>query len=139
MLLVKTKIGPSKIHGTGLFAAEFIPKGTHVWKFSPGLDLELPREEIMRLSEPSRQQFLNYCYIDYERPDKFVLCFDDARFINHSDNPNLGWIPDENGIPIDVAVSDISIGEEITYDYKKEDADFYRKFGVEKSAALSAS
>ena len=44
MLLVKTKIGPSKIAGIGLFADEFIAKGTPVWKFEPGFDLEIPRE-----------------------------------------------------------------------------------------------
>ncbi|KKQ84137.1 MAG: hypothetical protein UT08_C0023G0002 [Candidatus Woesebacteria bacterium GW2011_GWB1_38_8] len=30
MILVKTKIGPSKINGIGLFANQFIPKGTLV-------------------------------------------------------------------------------------------------------------
>lgn len=28
MLLIKTKIGPSKIHGIGLFSDQSIPKGT---------------------------------------------------------------------------------------------------------------
>ena len=35
MLLVDARAGISKIHGIGLFAYEFIPKGTHVWMFNP--------------------------------------------------------------------------------------------------------
>jgi len=46
MLLVKTKLGPSKIHGIGLFVDEFIPKGTIVWKFVPGFDLKFTKEEV---------------------------------------------------------------------------------------------
>jgi hypothetical protein len=67
MLLVKTEIGPSKIHGIGLFAAEFIPQGTHTWEFTPGFDLEFTKEDLQKLSEPSREQVLNYCYIDSEK------------------------------------------------------------------------
>ena len=42
MLLVKTRTGRSPIHGTGLFAAEPIAKGTAVWRFTPTFDLDLP-------------------------------------------------------------------------------------------------
>ena len=38
MLLVKTRLGASAIHGIGLFADEFIPKDTVTWRFTPGLD-----------------------------------------------------------------------------------------------------
>lgn len=51
MLLIKTKIGPSKINGIGLFADEFIPKGTSVWRFMPSLDLEIPIREASELPE----------------------------------------------------------------------------------------
>lgn len=72
MLLVKTTIDQSSIHGIGLFAAEFIKKGTPTWKFTPGLDLELKREDLATLSESSREQILNYCYIDKEKPDIYI-------------------------------------------------------------------
>ena len=39
MLLVKTKLNISPIHGIGLFAVEFIPAKTIVWKFHPAIDL----------------------------------------------------------------------------------------------------
>jgi len=34
MFLVKTYLDKSKIRGIGLFADEFIPKGTLIWKFN---------------------------------------------------------------------------------------------------------
>ena len=43
MLYVKTKIGQSKIHGMGLFADQFIKKGTIIWKFTPGFDLKFTK------------------------------------------------------------------------------------------------
>ena len=89
MLLVRTYIGPSKIHGIGLFATEFIEKGKPTWKFTPGFDLELGKEDLMKLSESSRQQVLHYCYVDREKPDVYILCFDDARFMNHSEEPTI--------------------------------------------------
>lgn len=34
MLLVETYIGPSDIHGIGLFAAKKIKKGTSIWEYN---------------------------------------------------------------------------------------------------------
>jgi len=64
MLLVKTSIGPSKIHGIGLFATQFIPKGEVLWRFEPGFDLELSKDDILRLSPPAQVQVLKYSYLD---------------------------------------------------------------------------
>ena len=128
MLLVKTKVGSSKIHGIGLFAAEFIPKGTQTWKFQPGFDLELIENNLKELSEPARAQFKNYCYKDYTN-GKYILCSDDARFMNHSDNPNIADSNPENDYAPDIAIRDIVEREELTCNYKKGDADWKRKLG----------
>ncbi len=130
MLLVKTKIGPSKIHGIGLFAAEFVPKGKEVWKFKTGFDLEFSEKELysLGLSQQALEQFLNYCYRS-PGTGKYMLCFDDARFVNHSENPNVKGNGLERELDMDIALYDISIGDEITYNYITEDADYYRKFG----------
>lgn len=64
MLLVKTKIGHSKIHGIGLFANEFILKDTPIWKFVPGFDLEFSEEEVSVLPTPARAFLLHYGYKD---------------------------------------------------------------------------
>src|SRR3989344_7104090 len=126
MLLVKTKIGPSKIHGIGLFADQFIAKGTLVQKFIPGFDLIIPESEIQKLSEPAREQFLKYAYKN--KDGQYILCFDDTRFLNHSDNPNL--ISNNRTEEIDVAAQDIQKGEELTVNYKELDADFDYKMSI---------
>jgi SET domain-containing protein len=130
MLLVKTKIGPSEISGIGLFADEFIPKGTPTWKFMPGFDLKISREKLAALSEPGRSQFLNYAYLNI-RTGNYILCFDDARFFNHADEANcISTDPttgDEEGI--DIAARDIRLGEELTNNYREFDDDFNKKMG----------
>ena len=140
MLLVKTYIAPSKIHGIGLFATEFIKKGTPTWQFTPGMDLEL-KENLMKLPQSSWESLLNHCYIDPQKPDTYILCFDNARFVNHSENPSIKNGPLVNGVYSDIAARDIEEGEELTYNYKEEDLDYYRKFNLNqkqntKSATL---
>ncbi len=116
MLLVKTKIKDSKIHGIGLFANEFISKGEMVWKYMPNFDLLLSKEEIGQLSESAKEQTHNYAYFD-KKHGKYLLCSDDARFFNHSKNPNC----DESKDDMTVALRDIQIGEELVVNYR----DFY--------------
>jgi len=127
MLLVKTKIQTSPIAGIGLYADEFIPKDTVVWKLMPGFDTIHTEDEIKQLSPASLQQFMNYCYHD-KFSKKYVLCFDDARFFNHSDNPNTLNVGDDTGITI--ASRDIQIGEELTTDYYEYEADPKKEKGV---------
>lgn len=60
----------------------------------------------------------------------YILCADNARFFNHSDNPNTHVVEDpEDEETADVASKDIQIGEELTVDYREFDADPY--FGFE--------
>ena len=44
MLTILASARPSKIHGVGLFADEFIPKGTITWRFNPVWDIVFPKE-----------------------------------------------------------------------------------------------
>lgn len=128
MLLVKTKIGESSISGIGLFAAEFIAKGTQVWIYREGFDVCVPDGYPEQLPEPAKTFFLKYAY---QNPDtkQYVLCSDDARFFNHADAPNVECIYDENGAYIaDVAVRDIQPGEELTIDYREFDSDPFHGF-----------
>jgi SET domain-containing protein len=120
MLLVKTFLKPSAIHGIGLFAAENIPEGTVVWRLDPSIDVELTEEQIERLAATSRDQIVKYTYLDIVRRT-YVLCGDDARFFNHEDAPNCVDYPDDCG-GTTVAARDIRAGEELTADYGKFDA-----------------
>ena len=130
MLLVKTKLGQSKIHGIGLFADEFITKGTLVWKYVPGFDLKFTKEELEKFPPVAKDFVLNYAYLSKDTGYD-ILCSDNARFYNHSENPNTAGIDldgteNEGG---DIAVSDIQIGEEITCDYREMENDWERHLG----------
>jgi uncharacterized protein len=120
MLLVKTFLAPSKIHGIGLFAAEHIRKGTVIWRMNPTIDLELTEEQVASLAESAREQIEKYTYLDLVR-GKMVLCGDDARFFNHDDAPNCLDYPDRDGGKT-IAARDIDAGEELTCDYACIDA-----------------
>ncbi|MBI3571942.1 SET domain-containing protein [Candidatus Kaiserbacteria bacterium] len=127
MLLVKTRIGPSTIDGTELFAAEFIPKGTRVWDYRPDFDLDLTQDQIDALPEIAKRFALRYAYHS-KFTGKWILCADDGRFFNHSDKPNTTSIDSPDGlVNAEVASRDIQSGEELTTDYRSFDSDFERK------------
>lgn len=116
MLLVPTRLAPSTIHGLGVFAAMPIGKGTAVWRFEAGLDMEFAPDIVEALPKHVREFFSRYGYID-RNLNRLILCFDDARFVNHSDAPNVttDYARDSHGL--DVALRDIAAGEELTMDY----------------------
>lgn len=116
-------------HGLGLFAVRAIPKGTVVWRFSKEVDKAYTKEEAEMLSEPERSAVLSlfHAYMS-KQTGKYILPGDDARHINHSENPNIG-VRYEDGVEEDInfALRDISPGEELTLDYNdfaKEGVDF---------------
>jgi SET domain-containing protein len=126
MLLVKTTRGPSSIEGVGLFAAEFIPKGTRIWEYREGVDQRFDDSYFAQFAEDEKCRLLTHCY---KNPSSgmYVLCGDDAKYINHSEEPNTEDIGFEEGIlngeGITVAARDIFPGEEIISDYASFDAD----------------
>ena len=122
MLLLKTKIKPSPIHGIGCFADEFIPKGTPIWKFVSGFDLEISEDEFEKLPSIGQDFFNRYSY-GYEKDGAvyYQLCGDDARFFNHSTTPNVIDVKNADGEEIEIAARDIQEGEELTCDYRTFD------------------
>ena len=121
MLLVATTVRPSEIHGLGCFAGEFIPKGKRVWVFDRRIDPIVYLAHLSRLPE-AMQTFLNdKGFVATRRWRKcIVLCGDDSRYMNHSDDPNLIK---------NVACRDIEAGEELTCDYWSFDLDAEKKLG----------
>lgn len=111
MLLVKAWVGVSKIHGFGLIAHEFIPRGTVVWRLVPGFDVVLTDEELRHLPATIQDHVLYYGFFD-STLKKHILCADDDRFSNHSDDANLQFHGDHS-----VASRDIHEGEEMTDNY----------------------
>lgn len=116
MLLVQVRVAASPIHGLGVFAVAPIARGTVVWRFTPGFDLDLDPALLDAQPAHFRAVLLHYGYID-PRLNRFILCCDDARFINHSDTPNLLMDPTDDRYAVDVAARDIAAGEEMTVDY----------------------
>lgn len=110
MLLVKTYLAPSKIHGIGCFAAEDIKDGTKVWEFQPIFDRAYSRYDLETMPENARLHALLRGYWD---GSVLVVPIDNAGFFNHSFQPNVG----EN----DLALRDIYKDEEILQDYRKFD------------------
>jgi len=111
VLLIDVDIRPSGLHGLGVFAREPVARGTIVWELAPELDLVLDESTVARLPERARATLLHYSFWN-SRLGRYVLCFDDARFINHADDPNTDGRR---------AVRDIAAGEEITYPYGRRD------------------
>jgi SET domain-containing protein len=114
MLLVKTYLDKSAIHGLGVFAGEPIRKGTKIWRFVEGFDRAYSPKQFAKLPKPARDFLKNYGY----RVDGEVLfTVDNDRHINHSENPNTYL---KSGYAI--ACRNIRKGEEITNDYREFDA-----------------
>jgi SET domain-containing protein len=116
MLLVPVRVDRSAIHGLGVFALDRIAEGTVVWTFTPGFDLDLDPRMLDDRPAHFRQTMLHYGYID-PALNRFILCCDDYRFINHSDSPNIRVDRRADRYGADVAARDIDPGEELTVDY----------------------
>jgi hypothetical protein len=127
-MLVKNYIGPSKIHGIGIFAGENIKKGTVIWRFNPIIDRRITKKEVASLPKPAKEFLLKYAYMN-KRGD-IILCADDARFFNHSKNSNTINNDELGTKDTTIAARDIKKGEEITSDYLSYDHS--KKFLIEK-------
>ena len=121
MLVVKTHIGKSEIHGLGLFAKEFISKGSLIWELNPKFDLVYTKEEFDLLPENAKNSIIFYGHFQKEEGG-YVLCSDDARFFNHSETPNC-----KSQIGKTCAIKDINVNEEITDNYMEWDELFKLK------------
>jgi uncharacterized protein len=117
MLLVPTRLAQSTLHGLGVFAVAPIAKGTPVWRFAKGLDMEFAPDIVPTLPAHVQEFFAHYGYLD-RNVQRIILCFDDARFVNHSDMPNVATDYAQDPYGLDVALRDIAAGEEITMNYE---------------------
>ena len=123
MLLVKTKIAPSAIHGMGLFAEEFIPKEAVIWKFVAGFDKTFTREQIESFPPAVHVFLTKYAYFS-KKTGRYRLDSDNGRYFNHSKTPNTSTksLPKESE-DIIYANRDIQPGEEITVNYADQEED----------------
>jgi len=134
-LLIAHRIGPSPVHGTGLFTVVALEAGTPLWCYEPGLE---QRRLLADLLPGESQQLLHHGYINPERPEWLVICGDDARFWNFP-TPGLPancMLGDRHceGEAVVVAARAIAAGEELLIE-PASDADYHRKLGVRFQAA----
>ncbi len=119
MLLVRTFVAASPIHGIGLYAAEPIRRGALIWRFEPGLDQIIPPDVVDRSPDCVREHLARYGYVSPQFAGGLVLPFDNTKFMNHSDDPNT-----DNTTELTYAKRDITTGEELTCDYREFCLDF---------------
>lgn len=120
-MMIDTFVTNSGIHGSGIFTKEPIKAHTQIWRFDQGFDLVLLPVDLSSMPLWKRHFFETYCYMN---DGKLYYCCDNARFMNHSENPNTYEKPDGT-----YAAVDIEIGEELTCNYAAfgltpEDLDF---------------
>lgn len=96
--------------GVGVVATKDIPKGTITWALDP-LDRHISPDEAEAMG-PLYQNILDtYAYRD--RKGMLVLCWDYARFVNHSFSANCFT----TAYNFEIAIRDIAAGEQLTDDY----------------------
>jgi len=96
--------------GYGVFATRFIPKGTITWILDE-LDRKFDETYILSLDQIRQDSLFKYSFRD--RHGKYILCWDLARYVNHSFHANC--LP--TAYDFEIAVRDIYPGEELTDDY----------------------
>jgi len=97
--------------GYGLFSTEHIPKGTITYCQDP-LDIVIRKDDVSRYPNALLNSIHKFAF---EPPNgDLVLCWDEAKYINHCCSPNSL----STGYEFEIAVRDIQIGEELTTDYR---------------------
>ncbi len=96
--------------GYGVFATRFIPRGTITW-VRDKLDQAFSASQVLGMDEPYQQVLDRYGYMD--RNGLTILCWDHARFMNHSCDASCL----SAGYDFEVAVRDLQEGDELTDDY----------------------
>ena len=120
MMLVRSYAAQSAIEGLGVFAGEFIPKGTKLWGLDSKFDLFVTPEEYEALAQ-HMQDFVDcYSYPHLERPGIRIVDCDHGKFMNHNERPNTDFTVFDRGY----ALVDIQKGEEITCNYFEFDPSF---------------
>lgn len=116
MLRIDIYLSISTIHGIGVFANEFIPKGRVVWDYHPEVDLTFDKNQwnlLKKTVDPkSFREILKY---SYKENNKYIICTDGAQFMNHGEiNFNLENTKDLCSL---FSIRDINKDEELICNY----------------------
>ncbi len=125
--------------GHGIFAKDFIPKGTLLWRYSNESVREFTAAEFGSYFAglPTRCAKVNLLRTAYGWGGKMILLLDDSIFWNHSRNQNCITGGGESGNDTH-ALRDILPGDELLDNYLHYEfydwlLELYIEYGVDKS------
>jgi len=117
---VFTRLGPSSIHGVGVFAIRDIPKGTMLFRYDPTpiCWFTSAQLEMVALDEPTRRLYRDFCIFKDGRYG-LPASFDGLTMSWYLNEPAAGAEPN---VAVDAsydlyALLDIATGEELTLCY----------------------
>ena len=100
----------SEFIGYGVVAKKLIPKGTITW-VQDDLDQVYSSEKERSISLQMRDQLQKYSFTNAS--GEKVLCWDHAKYVNHSFRPSCM----STAYDFEIAIRDIHPGEQLTDDY----------------------
>jgi uncharacterized protein len=109
------EIRPSPMHGLGAFATRRIRAGVRLIEYA-GERLTPAEADARYPDRPGEAHHTELFAIDDDIVIDAAVDGNDARFINHSCDPNCDAVIDDNRIWIET-IRDIEAGEELAYDY----------------------
>ena len=115
MMMVDTEVRPSPIHGLGVFLLQPVRKGELIWRFESRIDRVYPPGEIESLPAHVPAYLRTYSTW-HDGVGVWVLCGDNGRYFNHSDEPST--VSDAIAFGCDHALRDLAVGDELTSDYR---------------------
>ena len=126
---VQTEVRQSAVHGRGVYAAQFIPENARI--------IEYTGERVSWEAAPDDKNDPHTFNFGLENGDVInpEIGGNDARWINHSCNPNCEAIEEDDRVFI-YAIRDIQAGEELLYDYRLEIDEPITKAAKKKFACL---
>lgn len=113
MMIIKTSLKEIKGKGIGLICQEKVKKGQSIWRYNPIVDVIINKKDIPK----EAGKFYETYSVDYGN-GRVMLNTDNARFMNHSKNPNTKSLGKKKD---NIALRNINQGEELTINYKEID------------------
>ncbi len=96
--------------GYGVVATKYIPKGTITW-VQDELDQIYTPQQVIGMKPIVQEMVEKYCFRNNK--GEYVLCWDIAKYVNHSFRSNCL----STAYDFEIAIRDIYPGEELTDDY----------------------
>ena len=107
------RVASSGVHGRGVYAKQFIPAGTRIIEYTG-------RRVAWEETDDDEKDAHTFIFgLEDGEVINAALGGNDARWINHSCDPNCEAIEEEGRVFIQ-AMRDIKPGEELSYDYALE-------------------